>query len=187
MANQQRNNEGKPQLSYVFSNFRAIRKVFCVDAMSFEDIFLFPVEPFDILYNISSFLSRNANEDLFRALTANVQYLHVALGGDLVPQPDQDTSLATYLFTHDKAWAEYARVCEIGAKKYARGNYRLGETYNHYLDSGCRHVVKLLKGIEIDEESGCHHAAHSLWNIWQVLDQPNWRDDRLPAVNKDDI
>jgi hypothetical protein len=37
---------------------------------------------------------------------------------------------------------------------------------------------------EVLNDDGCHTLANALWNVWQALDQPEFRDDRLQALNE---
>lgn len=79
---------------------------------------------------------------------------------------------------------EVARVYEYGEGKYARGNYLLGQTVSHYLDSAARHLLQLCRGETHDPESGKHHLAHIWWNVERSGDQDLDRDDRLFKGNK---
>jgi hypothetical protein len=63
------------------------------------------------------------------------------------------------------------------------GNYRLGESLRHYLDSALRHIRAFMRE-EVLNDDGCHTLANALWNVWQALDQPEFRDDRLQALNE---
>jgi hypothetical protein len=60
---------------------------------------------------------------------------------------------------------EVARVLEFGAKKYARNNWRKGQPVTKLLDSGMRHMAAILRGEDIDAESGCKHWAHVCCNM----------------------
>jgi hypothetical protein len=81
---------------------------------------------------------------------------------------------------------EYCAVCEYGAKKYERGNYRKGAYLSEYLDCALRHIKAHDRGEINDPESGRKHLGHAFWNLVQALDQPSWRDDRLPKVNTEE-
>lgn len=177
MKSQERHNEGKPKLTYVFSNTKAVWGLL----RSLPPVFVdHSVE--SAISAMTLFLSR---EDRCSALNAALCHvlglLQQEMGGDRV---ETSESLTLYVFSHSEAWDEYCRVCEVGAKKYSPGNYRLGAAYSNYADAALRHIRKFMRGIQLDEESGCHHLAHALWNIWQLMDQPDWRDDRLPAVTR---
>lgn len=177
---QQRHNAGKPKLSYVFSNAKAMWMLqnYGIDYGNQ------PEGAAHILVLMNGFLSReNSAGALLSCLTEIVKLLQAEMGGPVI-QPC--VSHVEYVFSHVEAWDEYCRVCEVGAAKYSRGNYRLGESWTHYADCALRHTRKFMCGIQLDEESGCHHLAHALWNLWQLMDQPEWRDDRLPAVNRNE-
>ena len=84
-------------------------------------------------------------------------------------------------------WCElYISVCEFGARKYQRGNFRKGAPVCSYADSAIRHIRRIRKCKElVDPESGLSHLAHTLWNlvqIFEIMQQPEVaavRDDRL--------
>ena len=56
----------------------------------------------------------------------------------------------------------------MGAVKYARGNYMNVEDYR-YDDAVLRHILDMLDGIELDTESGKHHAAHAICCLLFIL------------------
>lgn len=59
-----------------------------------------------------------------------------------------------------------ARVKEFGANKYNDGNWRLGNKPDEeYLDSLCRHLTYFLAGEFYDDDSGCSHLGHAVWNL----------------------
>ena len=174
---QQRHNTGKPKLSYVFSNVKSMYLLKHYAPSSGG-----PASADSIICHMNGFLSReNSHNALVTAFVETVELLQAEMGGEPV---EPQTSIVAYVFNHAEAWDEYCRVCEVGAAKYAVGNYRLGESFTHYADCALRHLRKFMRGIQLDEESGCHHLAHALWNLWQLMDQPDWRDDRLPAVTR---
>lgn len=55
---------------------------------------------------------------------------------------------------------EAARVLEYGMAKYSRANWKKGLPVTEILDSLLRHVDCVLKGEDIDAESGQTHAGH---------------------------
>lgn len=59
-----------------------------------------------------------------------------------------------------------ARVKEFGANKYEDGNWRLGaKPDEEYLDSLARHMAYFLGGEFYDDDSGCAHLGHAVWNL----------------------
>lgn len=64
-----------------------------------------------------------------------------------------------------------ARIMEYGAKKYGDMNWaKGGKPDTEYLDSCMRHILKFVEGEPIDEESGCHHIGHAIWNLLALMD-----------------
>jgi hypothetical protein len=87
----------------------------------------------------------------------------------------------SYLLEFSNAGREIAGVCEFGAKKYSRNNYKKGLPYTETIDAALRHITKFLDGKDIDEESGCHHMAHAAWGCMALLEFINTHpefDDR---------
>ena len=58
-----------------------------------------------------------------------------------------------------------ARVWEYGAKKYARGNWQKGMSWNAVLSCALRHLSKFQAGEDLDAETGLPHLAHAACNI----------------------
>jgi hypothetical protein len=52
------------------------------------------------------------------------------------------------------------KVLEFGAKKYSPNNWKKGLPYSSTLNSLLRHVFCLMKGEELDKESGLPHIGH---------------------------
>lgn len=70
----------------------------------------------------------------------------------------------SFLGDFKEAIEEFAKVCEMGANKYGRNNWKKGGRKNVIIDSLGRHFIKLASGTEFDDESGLEHAAHIAWN-----------------------
>lgn len=61
-----------------------------------------------------------------------------------------------------------AAVLAFGAKKYAAHNWRGGISYSRLIGATLRHTFELLKGNDIDDESGLPHVDH-LGCCWMFL------------------
>ena len=77
---------------------------------------------------------------------------------------------------------EVVAVFEMGAKKYARDNYKLGDglPLDTYRKSMLRHLLQSVKLQDVDEESGLDHIAHLVANglmyLWQKEHEKNKKD-----------
>lgn len=64
-----------------------------------------------------------------------------------------------------------ARVKEFGANKYDDGNWRLGNKPDkEYWDSLFRHLNYHFAGELYDNDSGCLHLGHAVWNLCALLE-----------------
>lgn len=57
-----------------------------------------------------------------------------------------------------------AKVLQVGAKKYARNNWRRGMSWSKVIACMERHLLKLKAGEDFDDESGLKHIEHVLAN-----------------------
>lgn len=76
----------------------------------------------------------------------------------------------SYLLDFPFAVTAFARVCEKGAEKYARDNWKKGREVRETIDSLLRHVSEFQNGHDIDVETGCLHVAHAMWNCAFLLE-----------------
>ena len=65
---------------------------------------------------------------------------------------------------HMKSLTPLVRVLEFGADKYGAFNWQKDTKREVILDSMFRHVIELMDGNEMDEESKQHHIGHILAN-----------------------
>jgi hypothetical protein len=75
---------------------------------------------------------------------------------------------------------EWARVCAVGARKYERGNWKLGgRPREEFLDSAMRHLLAMANGEEFyreHDENGeeinvvISHAAAVVWNLAALVE-----------------
>jgi hypothetical protein len=88
-------------------------------------------------------------------------------------------------FIRSFRWVNHciARVKEFGAVKYAEDNWRQGgKPDSEYWDSFFRHMDYYFSGEEYDQDSGCHHIGHMVWNL-SVLMELN--HSTLPVIDKE--
>jgi len=78
--------------------------------------------------------------------------------------------------------AAVARVKEFGANKYMEDNWRSGNKPDEeYLDSCFRHLDYFFSGEFYDQDSGCSHMAHAVWNL-SALCELNYPD--MPIIDE---
>lgn len=77
---------------------------------------------------------------------------------------------------------EVANVMDFGSKKYAMNNWRKSGPWLKVLDSGLRHLDKMMfTNEQKDPESGIHHAGHLGCNLAFLLEfirEGDGEDDR---------
>lgn len=61
-----------------------------------------------------------------------------------------------------------AKVLAFGAKKYAAHNWRGGISYSRLIAAAIRHIFAIMRGEDIDHESGLPHVDH-LGCCWMFL------------------
>lgn len=68
------------------------------------------------------------------------------------------------------ALEELAKVIAFGEAKYKRHSWPLIQDFKARAENSlARHELERAKGNSLDEESGCHHMAHSIWNLLAML------------------
>lgn len=88
-----------------------------------------------------------------------------------------------------RALEEEAHVWTFGAKKYSRWNWRKGIKYTRILSAILRHTIAIMKGEDIDPETGRLHAASIRCNAGMLiefqLDNREDLDDRYKPSDRD--
>lgn len=79
-----------------------------------------------------------------------------------------------------KSLLPLVRVLEMGARKYADDNWKLGLKKREVLESAMRHLAELIDGEELDDESGLSHAGHVMANMmfYIYFNDNGWIDER---------
>jgi len=75
------------------------------------------------------------------------------------------------------ATEEVAKVLTYGATKYSKNNWLKGRPWMEFVDSLERHLQAWKRGEDIDEESGCLHAAHLACNALMLVELIKIRPD----------
>ena len=76
-----------------------------------------------------------------------------------------------------EALAGIARVLEFGMNKYDRSNWKKGLKYTEIIDSMERHLLKIMAGEDVDEESGLLHCDHVGCNALFLAEMMHSRPD----------
>jgi hypothetical protein len=66
-------------------------------------------------------------------------------------------------------WEECARVFEYGKRKYAAWNWAKGMPWSVPLACAARHLLAMIRGEDIDPESGEPHRGHVFCNVVMLL------------------
>lgn len=95
---------------------------------------------------------------------------------DTGSQRDVRTGKGRFDLLPVEALRRVAVIFEKGARKYEERNWEKGQTCGTYMDSGLRHVLNHLAGLD-DED----HLAQACWNFLCLLEtEIRIRDGRLP-------
>lgn len=93
------------------------------------------------------------------------------------------TAFTLLVVPHTKLIYDVAAVMEYGATKYSMNNWRKAGPWLKVMDSGLRHLYKMLyTGEKVDEESGISHAGHLGCNLAFLLEfirEGDGLDDRF--------
>lgn len=66
----------------------------------------------------------------------------------------------------DPLWLEeVAKVMTFGATKYAAHNWRKGISFSRVIAALLRHTFAILRGEDVDPETGLLHSAHASCNL----------------------
>lgn len=87
---------------------------------------------------------------------------------------------------------ELSKVLTFGAKKYAPHNWRKGIVLSRLIAASCRHLFAIMRGEDVDEETGLAHAAHlmccAMFMIWTMKNLPamddRWKEPGPSAAEK---
>ena len=69
----------------------------------------------------------------------------------------------------EKVLDELTKAMEYGIAKYHRNNWKKGMEWSRLIDAGMRHGIAILRGEDIDQESGNTHLAHMLGSIHMLM------------------
>ena len=74
-------------------------------------------------------------------------------------------------FGSEQLLDELTKAMEYGAAKpeYGRNNWKKGMEWSRLIDAGMRHGIAILRGEDIDPDSGNTHLAHMLGSIHMLM------------------
>lgn len=76
----------------------------------------------------------------------------------------------SFLLDFPNATKEFAKICEFGADKYKRHNWKQGFPITEIEDSLLRHLQDFHNCEDDDVESKCKHAGHIMWNAAALIE-----------------
>jgi Domain of unknown function (DUF5664) len=86
-------------------------------------------------------------------------------GGNVSSRKDDNDKYDPTMLTQEMIEL-VSRVRMFGAKKYARGNFKItGFKYSRSLAAALRHIFAFLAGEDNDPESGLSHLGHAICSI----------------------
>jgi hypothetical protein len=92
---------------------------------------------------------------------------------------NQSKPQLSYIMKFPTPMKAIARIMEFGAIKYEEDNWKLGgKPDKEYLDSMFRHLNQWLEGEAYDNDSGCSHLGHAIWNLL-ALHELNHKEEIL--------
>ena len=97
---------------------------------------------------------------------------HAKNGGDFITYIHQAIAEITKFVGSDiEALEQMTIAMEYGANKpeYGRNNWKKGMEWSRLVDAAQRHGLAIVKGEDIDTDSGNHHVAHMLASIHMLL------------------
>ena len=125
---------------------------------------------------ISGTVAASIGRRLNAAMEKDIKEGKFVVGGALRDNGGKPKLMNWLLFS--RSAEAMSRVLEYGEEKYAAYNYtKGGKPDEEYLSAAMRHLVKHCryyitknKDDMYDEESGCLHVAHALWNLMMLFD-----------------
>ena len=116
--------------------------------------------------------SRDGVEDIVDAVYYMAEVAHAKNGLDLIAYAYQALEhLCRFVGSEAEALEQMAIAMEYGANKpeYGRNNWKKGMEWSRLVDAAQRHGLAIIKGEDIDMDSGNRHVAHMLASIHMLL------------------
>lgn len=141
-----------------------VENVDYVDQLISWGVYPYTVEPIELfeLYKSNHNRQKEANA---RMENVNVKYgIIIGEPPKFIPTTEgtkKDTGKEPISYIPSEFILGIANVFAFGAKKYSANNFRLGMAHSRVLDAASRHILAILKGEEIDPESGLPHIYHA--------------------------
>jgi len=147
----------------------------------------------EAFYCYVEYISGNSTEDFIAGVGANIlNYIQIIETESTIKITKYEliNKLGRYDLLSPKGLIRLAKWGELGSYKYSDRNWEKGMPISRCVDSGMRHLTKLIDGWD-DED----HSAAVVWNAFAVMhfekympemqDLPNWKD-RFKHKNMED-
>ncbi len=89
---------------------------------------------------------------------------------DQAARHNTDKPQLSYLLDFPHALEEFAFLCEFGAKKYARNNWKKGFPFTELEDSLLRHLLAFHKCEDNDKEHKMLHLTSVMWSAMALIE-----------------
>lgn len=116
--------------------------------------------------------SRDGVSEIVDAIYYLSEVAHAANGGDFLAYAYQALAEITKFVGGDIAALEQMTIAmEYGANKpeYGRNNWKKGMEWSRLIDAAQRHGLAIVRGEQVDADSGNLHVAHKLASIHMLL------------------
>ena len=114
--------------------------------------------------------SRDGVGEMVHAIYYLSEAAHAANGGDFLAYAYQAlTEIAKFVGNDPATLEEMTVAMEYGEQKYGRNNWKKGMEWSRLVDAAQRHGLAIVRGEDIDAESGNRHVAHMLASIHMLL------------------
>lgn len=116
--------------------------------------------------------SRDGVDDIVEAIYCLSEAAHAKNGADLISYTYEAINhICKFIGNEPEALEQMTIAMEYGANKpeYGRNNWKKGMEWSRLIDAAQRHGLAIVRGEDIDADSGNRHVAHMLASIHMLL------------------